>query len=157
MAKKKKAKKRNPGKKPKHKKPRRRRNPPDTFMGRAGRLLGGAAVALAAGTAVLYGQGKILPGQNTSLYGVPAVGFLAGVALAKKMPTVGVGLALGSIAGPFAIPIASKILAGSTPSASTPALKAVELAAVEMGRYGRLLQADTAYAMSAVEMLSRAY
>lgn len=142
----------------KKKKSGRRRNPPQTFMGALGHILGAAAVGLVAGGAVLYGQQKIAPGSAASLYGVPAVGVLVGAAVAKKAPTIGVGLALGSILGPFTIPVASKVLGAASSStttstaAQTAALAAVQLGAVTMGQARRLLKPDTLYDVSAVEM-----
>lgn len=135
---------------------RRRRNPGDTFMSRAGRLLGGAAVAVATGVAVTYVQAKWMPGNPLTLYGVPAAGFLAGVALAKKAPTFGVGMALGS-ASPFVLPLGSRLLAAGTPTANASrTTAAVELGAVEMGNYDYLLQRPTRFQQS-VEARARAY
>lgn len=122
--------------------PRRRRRNPD-FTQRLVSLLGGAGVALGTGVLVTLGAGKIMPGSNVTLYGIPAAAFLAGVALSGKMPTIGAGMALGAV-GPFTIPLASRLLSATQPSATTTAtatakgLRAVEmrgLGAVEMGDY----------------------
>jgi hypothetical protein len=96
---------------------RRRRNPAGGFGDRLIKLGLGAAVAVGTGVAVTYGMGKIMPGTKTSLYGVPAVAFVAGVAMAKSMPTLGTGIALGAFT-PFALPLASKMLSAGIPSAN---------------------------------------
>jgi hypothetical protein len=101
---------------------RRRRRNPGSFSEKAGQLavLGAAAVATA--VIVTIGTAKIYPGKPLSLYGIPAVAFLAGVALSKSSPKLGVGIAAGAFA-PFALPLASKVLTATTP-ASTPAVAA---------------------------------
>lgn len=101
---------------------RRRRNPGNTFGDRFGKLAGLALVTLASGAAVLVAQSRIQPGTALSEYGIPVVGFVAGVALAKKMPTLGTGIAAGSAAAPFVLPLGSKIagmLPAATPAATT--------------------------------------
>ncbi len=107
----------NPGRK--HKGTRRRRNPSNGFGDRAMMLAGGALAALAAGAGVLVGMSKIQPGQPISTYGIPAVGFLLGAAVAKSHPVLGAGVALGSVAAPFALPLTSKLLAATTPATTT--------------------------------------
>lgn len=127
-------------KNPSHKKGgrgRRRRNP-STFWERAGKLAAGAAVAVGTGVLVTYAQSKIMPGQAVTLYGIPALAFLAGVGIARTMPTLGVGMALGSFAG-FATPLTSKLLAATTPTATTTAAisaaRAVRMMHAARGRY----------------------
>ena len=140
-------------KKPAH---RRRRRNPGTFAERAGKIAGVAAVALATGALVYVGTSKIMPGTNTSLYGIPIATFLVGAAAARTMPTLGVGMAIGSVA-PFALPVANKIAAMTAPATpTTPAATAAGIArsmrnmrAVSMGRMG-------AIDMGAVDM-GRAY
>jgi hypothetical protein len=131
--------------------PRRRRRNPSTFLDRVGRLAGVAAIGLGTAAAVTIGQAKIMPGNAATLYGIPAATFLVGAAAYRTMPTLGAGLAIGSVA-PFALPIASKALALTTPS--TPAATAAGIArsmrnmrAVSMGR-GRMGAID----MGAVDM-----
>src|SRR4051812_20142283 len=77
----------------------KRRNPSPRsggFMNSALKLAGVAAVTVVAGIGVTYAMSKIQPGTPISTYGVPAAAFVGGVLLAKKMPTLGAGLALGS-------------------------------------------------------------
>ena len=126
----------NPSKK-KGSRGRRRRNP-STFWERAGKLAAGAAVAVGTGVLVTYAQSKIMPGQAITLYGLPALAFLAGVGIARTMPTLGVGMALGSFAG-FATPLTSKLLAATTPTTptttTTAAIRAVHALRSARGRY----------------------
>jgi hypothetical protein len=131
----------NPARNPRRSKgrrPSRRRRNPETFVGNLTHLAGAALVGLAAGTLVLYGQAHLVkpgaPPNPAILYGVPAVGLLVGAALAKKAPTIGAGIALGSIVGPFAIPVATKLMTmgkGATP-AQAAALAAVHMGAVDL-------------------------
>lgn len=125
---------------------RRRRNPGSGgFLSRAGHLAGGALVALATGVLVTVATGKASAGGNLALYGIPAGTFVAGAALSKMAPTIGTGVALGAFA-PFALPVASHILAGDTPTASLSPVMAKtaaglgraarEMRAVTMGRRG---------------------
>lgn len=147
---------------PKNKPPRRRRRNPGTFAERAGKLAAGAAVAVATAVGTTFATAKIMPGSKVALYGIPGLIFLAGVGIARTMPTLGVGMALGSFA-PFALPLSTQLLAAASPSAtpaSTPAataagisrayrnmravsmsgdgrgwgMRAVDLGAVDMGR-----------------------
>ena len=105
-------------------KSRRRRRNPGTFAERAGKLAGGAAVAVLSAIGVTFGTAKIMPGSKLSLYGIPGLVFLAGVGIARTMPTLGVGMALGAFA-PFALPLTSKLLTATTPAApSSPAVTA---------------------------------
>lgn len=137
-----------PGRRP------RRRNP-DTFASRAGKLAGVAAVALATGAFVYVATSKISPGSNVALYGIPIATGLIGVAAARTMPTLGVGMAVGSVA-PFALPIATKVAGMLTPATpATPAATAAGIArsmrnmrAVSMGRMGAIDMGavDMAYA-----------
>lgn len=106
-------------KNPSKKGTRRRRNPRGGFGDRAMSLAGGALAGLAAGALVLVGMSKFQPGQPISTYGVPAVGLLAGAGIAKSHPILGAGIAIGSVAAPFALPVTSKILAATTPSTTT--------------------------------------
>lgn len=128
---------------------RRRRNP-GTVMDRAVKLLGGAAVALATGVAVTVATAKIDPGNPLSLYGIPAATFGLGAAVAGKHPTVGVGMALGSLS-PFVIPVSSKVLTAGIPSANAnqtaaglgwamrrmrgARMGAIDMGAIDMGNY----------------------
>lgn len=121
---------------------RRRRRNPGTYAERAGKLAAGAAVAVGTAVLVTYGTAKVMPGSNVSLYGIPAATFLVGAAVARTMPTLGVGMALGSFA-PFALPLTSKLLTATAPSA--PAATAAGIArsmrnmrAVSMGRMGAI-------------------
>ncbi len=141
---------------------RRRRRNPGTFAERAGQLAAGAVIALGTAVGTTYAQSKIMPGQTTSLYGIPALVFLAGVGIARTMPMLGVSMALGAFA-PFSVALTSKLLTATTPATpttpSTPAataagisrayramraidmgrgrgMRAVDLGAVDMGRYG---------------------
>jgi hypothetical protein len=126
--------------KPRHH--RRRRNP-ETFAQRAGKLAFGAVIAVGTGVGVTYAASKIMPGSNVSMYGIPALTFLAGVGIARTMPTLGVGMALGSFA-PFVVPVTTKLLTATqpaTPAATTAAAGAAGIArayrrmnAVHMGR-----------------------
>lgn len=139
---------------------RRRRNPGGgTFMSRAGHLAGGALVALATGILVTVATGKISPGSNVSLYGIPLATFVGGVAIAGKAPTIGTGMALGAF-GPFALPAASHILAGGSPS-MTPVMArtaaglgraARQMRAVSMGRSEPSDRNLDAVSMGAVSM-----
>lgn len=135
---------------------RRRRSNPSGFMERAGRLLGLGAVAVATGVGVTYAASKIMPGTNTSLYGIPILTFLAGVAISTKMPTLGVGIAAGA-ATPFVVPLTTKLMTATAPATpSTPAattagiarayrsmraidmghrMGAIDMGAIDMGRY----------------------
>jgi hypothetical protein len=143
---------------------RRRRNPGNMFVERAGRLAAGAAVAVATAIGVTYGAAKIMPGTKTSLYGIPALAFLAGAAIARTMPILGGGIALGAFA-PFALPLSTKLLGATTPTtttpASTPAVAASGIArayrnmrAIDMGRgRGSMRAVD----LGAVDMGSYAY
>jgi hypothetical protein len=147
----------NPG----HKKPRRgRRRNPGTFLSNLGNLSLGAGVALLAGVGVLAAQSRISPGSPASLYGAPAAALLLGAVVAKKAPTIGAGIAIGGIVGPFALPVATKMLGAPASSpAQAAALAAVQLGAITMGDYEDLLQPDTMYDVGAVQMGShrRAY
>jgi hypothetical protein len=133
---------------------RRRRRNPSGFMERAGRLLGLAAVAVGTGVGVTWAASKVMPGSNTSLYGIPILTFLAGAAISQKMPTLGVGIAAGS-AAPFVMPLATKLLTATAPSspATTAAgisrayrsmraidmgggrMGAIDMGAIDMGRH----------------------
>lgn len=109
---------------------RRRRNPAaGGFVDRLTHLAGGALAAVGTGVLVIYGQSKLQPApvagattpatpSNLVLYGVPLAAFLAGTALAGKIPTLGAGVALGAFS-PFALPLASKMLAASTATTAT--------------------------------------
>jgi hypothetical protein len=129
-------KKRSHGKRPKKKNPGRRspRRNPAGFGDRAMRLLGGAAVVLGTGIGVTYAMAKIAPGTNGSMYGIPAATFVVGAALAKKMPVLGAGMALGA-ATPFAVPLASRVLAMGQDSGTQAR------AAAGLGRMLRAVQA----------------
>jgi len=131
---------------------RRRRNPPDTLMSRVLKIGALAGVALLSGVVTVYGQAKIKPGTAPSLYGVPAAMALGGVLLMPHSPTIGTGMAIGALAGPFTLPLASRALtpSTSTSSATTAAAAAVaglddgSIAAVEMGdEFYHALQAVT--------------
>ena len=123
--------------------PRRRRNPREGFGDRALKLALGAGIALGTGALVMVGMSKLAPTYpNVAEYGVPAGGFLAGALLYKSHPTLGAGVALGSVAAPFALPLGSKLLAATqqqtTPATTTTtaagigrAMRAVQLAAVQ--------------------------
>ena len=141
---------RRPRKNPVH---RRRRRNPETFAQRAGKLAAVGAVALGTGALVYVASSKIAPGSPWSLYGIPAATALVGVAAARTMPTLGVGMAIGSLS-PFALPIASKIAALTAPSSPSQTAAGIarsmrNMRAVSMGRMG-------AIDMGAVDM-SRAY
>jgi len=122
---------------------RRRRNPSSDFGTRLGRLALGATVAVGTAVGVTFLTGKIAPGNPLSLYGIPAATFVAGAAIAKKMPLLGAGMALGAPA-PFALPLATKLLLATEPAtpATTSAgiarayrrMGAVHMGAVHMGR-----------------------
>ena len=105
---------------PKKTKHRRRRNPSGDFASRLGKLATITGVAVASAVGVYFGQAKIAPGNPMSLYGIPAGVFLLGVGIARKMPTIGAGLAIGAPA-PFALPLASKLLAATNPTPATTA------------------------------------
>jgi hypothetical protein len=117
---------------------RRRRNPRSGFGDNAMKMGGVALAALAGGALVLVGMSKIMPGQAISTYGVPAAGLLIGAALYKSHPEIGAGVAAGSIAGAFALPLASKTLtmlpASTTPAAQPAATTAAGISAA-MRRY----------------------
>lgn len=135
--------KKNPGKHP-----RRRRRNPATFMGSLGTLLGAGAVALVTGAAVLAAQSKwAQPSVNAStgastpnnvaLYGIPAAGVVLAALIAKKAPTIAAGMATGAVAGPFALPLFSKVSSAATPApAQTAAATHAALSAVELGALG---------------------
>jgi hypothetical protein len=131
---------------------RRRRNPRGGGFGdRAVKLAGGAAIALIAGAGVLVGMSKLAPTYpNVAEYGVPLAGFALGAALYKSHPTIGAGLALGSVAAPFALPLGSKILNATNPAPASTTTTAAGIAAVmrQMGAVQR--------PMGAVQM-GRAY
>jgi hypothetical protein len=135
---------------------RRRRNP-ETFAQRAGKLAFGAVAALGTGVVVIYAASKIMPGQAISEYGIPALVFLAGVGIARTMPTLGVGMALGSFS-PFVLPVASKVVSAltpATPAATTAAAQAAGIARAyrgmrALGRGG--MHAVDWRGMSAVDM-----
>lgn len=120
---------------------RRRRNPREGFGDRAMKLAGGAIVALATGSLVVFGMGKLSATHpNIAEYGLPAAGFLTGVALYKTHPTLGAGMALGA-AAPFALPLGGKLLV-ATQQTTTPAttaagigraIRAAQMGAVQMG------------------------
>jgi hypothetical protein len=128
---------------------RRRRRNPEGFADRAMKLAGGAIVALGTGALVMVGMSKLAPTYpNVAEYGLPAAGFLAGALVYKSHPTLGAGVALGSVAAPFALPLGSKILS-ATSSTTTPtatpattaagigrAMRAVQLGAVQQQRLG---------------------
>lgn len=133
---------------------RHRRRNPGTFMERAGKLAGGALLAVGTGVGVTYAMTKLAPmiGSPAAEYGVPLVTFGIGVAVARTMPTLGVGMALGSFA-PFVIPVTGKLLSATAPS--TPSATAAGIArrlrqmrAVSIGRMG-------AIDMGAVDMAYR--
>ena len=152
----------NPSKKGGHR--RRRRNPAEGFGDRAMKLAGGTLAALGAGTLVLIGISKIQPGQPISTYGIPALGFVAGAAIAKSHPMLGGGIALGSVAAPFTLPIASKLLATMQPASSTtttmttPASTAAATTQGIATAYRRRMMGMGAVHMGAVHMgRSRAY
>jgi hypothetical protein len=118
---------------------RRRRNPGNDFMSRAGRVLGVGLVALGTGALVLVGQSRFEPGTALSQYGIPVAGAVVGVALAKKMPTLGIGMAIGSVAAPFTLPLASKVnsmLPAPAATATTSGLAAVQLRGALAQRLG---------------------
>lgn len=114
-------------------------------MERAGRLLGLAAVGVATGVGVTWGASKLMPGSNVSLYGIPILTFLAGVAISTKMPTLGVGIAAGA-ASPFVVPVTTKLLAATAPS--TPATTAAGIARA----YRSMRAIDMGRRMSAIDM-----
>jgi len=118
--------------------PRRRRRNPETFAQRGGKLLAGAVVAVGTGVLVTYAASKIMPGSAVSMYGVPALAFLAGVGIARTMPTLGVGMALGA-ASPFVLPVATKLLTATQPA--TPAATTAALHAAGMARAYRTMRA----------------
>jgi hypothetical protein len=131
---------------------RRRRNPSGGFGDRAVKLAGGAAIALIAGAGVLVGMSKLAPTYpNVAEYGVPLAGFALGAALYKSHPTIGAGLALGSVAAPFALPLGSKILNATNPAPASTTTTAAGIAAVM-----RQMGAVQARPMGAVQM-GRAY
>jgi hypothetical protein len=105
---------------PKNPKRRARRNPAGGFGDRAMKLLGGAAVVVATGIGVTYAMSKLDPGSNVSTYGIPLVTFGVGAALARKMPVLGGGMALGA-ATPFVLPLTSRVLALGQPTPATTA------------------------------------
>jgi len=115
---------------------RRRRRNPETFAQRAGKLAAGAVVAVGTGVLVTYAASKIQPGTAISMYGIPALAFLAGVGIARTMPTLGVGMALGA-ASPFVIPVATKLLSATQP-ATTPTTAAALHAAGIARAYRRM-------------------
>ena len=115
---------------------KRRRNPEEGkagLMTRVGHLLGAAAVALGSATLTTVIQAKVMPGNPFSLYGAPALVFLGGAALASKYPTIGTGIALGGVVGPFALPIAARVLGGTAASKPLAGFDYDELGAVELG------------------------
>ena len=112
---------------------RRRRNPPNTFGARLGRLAAAGAVAVATGVGVYYAAGKIAPTHpQIASYGVPLAGLLLGVALARKMPVLGAGVAVGSVA-PLAVPVATKVLNPAASATSSLGRAARRMAAIDMG------------------------
>lgn len=134
------------------------------FVDRLTHLAGGALVAVGTGVLVTYGQSKLQPATTTPgspsnlvLYGVPLAAFLAGTALAGKMPTLGAGVALGAFS-PFALPLASKMLAAST--ATTTTTQPAAATAAGLGRAFRSMRAVSMgsaggydpYDMGAVDM-----
>lgn len=134
--------------------PRRRRRNPEGFGDRAMKLAGGAVVALATGALVLVGMSKLAPTHpNVAEYGVPAAGFLLGAGIYKTHPTLGAGMALGSVAAPFALPLGSKLLAATTPASSSTTAAGI----------GRALRAAQYFPMGAVQrpmgavQMARAY
>jgi len=130
---------------------RRRRNPPNDFLGRVGRLAGGAAVAVATAVGVTYATSKVMPGSNVSLYGIPALAFLAGAAMSKSMPILGTGIALGAPA-PFALPLATKLLALTPATSTTPAATTTQTPAQTTSGIGRAYRRMRAVDMGAVDM-----
>jgi hypothetical protein len=132
---------------------RRRRNPREGFADRAMKLALGAGIALGTGALTLVGMSKLAPTYpNVAEYGVPAAGFVAGALLYKSHPTFGAGVALGSVAAPFALPLGSKLLNAINPTPATTTTTAAgigrALRAVQMGSVQR--------PMGAVQM-GRAY
>ena len=133
----------------KHHHARRRRNPSNTFGSRLGKLAIGAAAVVASGVLTTFAMSKIQPGTALSMYGVPVVVGLAGVAMAGKMPMLGGGLALGA-ATPYVLPLASRAIAATQPTPATTAgalaaayrrnalpMGAVNMGAVNMGAVSR--------------------
>lgn len=98
----------------------------------------GALIAVGTGVGVTYAASKIMPGSNVSMYGVPALTFLAGVGIARTMPTLGVGMALGSFA-PFVVPVTTKLLTATTPA--TPAATSAAAGAAGIARAYRRMNA----------------
>jgi hypothetical protein len=119
---------------------RRRRNPSGTFMSRLGMLAGGAVVALGTGILVTVATGKAAAGGNLSLYGIPAATFIGGVAISKAAPTIGTGIALGAF-GPFALPVASHVMAGSSATGGGGLSPAMARTAAALGRSVRRMSA----------------
>lgn len=136
---------RNPSRKGKGRHPRRRRNPSGDFGSRLGRLALGATVAVGSAVAVTYLTSKIAPGQAASLYGIPIAVFVGGVALARKFPLVGAGIAIGAPA-PFAIPLAARLLT------ATPSANAAQTAAGISRAYRTMRAVDVGRGMNAVSM-----
>ena len=133
---------------------RRRRNPPNDFLSRVGRLAGGAAVAVGTAVGVTYATSKIMPGSNVSLYGIPALAFLAGAAMSKSMPILGTGVALGAPA-PFALPLATKLLAltpATSTTTSTTTASTTQPATATTNGIGRAYRRMRAVDMGAVDM-----
>lgn len=140
------AKRRNPSN-PRRTHHRRRRNPRGDFSDRALKL-GGAAIAAVAGGVLSYvAMSKLAQYGAVAEYGVPAVLFGTGVAVAKSHPLVGGGLALGA-AAPFVAPLASKAIAAIEPPKPAPATTA---------GIARAARAMRAVQMRSVQMAGRIY
>lgn len=134
---------------------RRRRRNPDTFMSRLMSLGAVAGVAVLSGVVVTVVQAKVKPGSALSLYGAPVAMAVGGALLAKHAPTIGAGMVAGSFS-PFVLPVASRALTGSSPTAGAAQTAAAAVAgledieAVEMG--DEFYHALNAVTMGAVEM-----
>jgi hypothetical protein len=131
----------NPARRGKGSTRRRRRSNPGSFSEKMGQLAMLGAAAVATSIVVTVATAKIYPGKPLSLYGIPALVFLGGVAVSRSMPKLGVGIAAGAFA-PFALPLASKALTAMAPAApAAPAVAAAgigrsmrQMSAVHMGR-----------------------
>lgn len=135
---------------------RRRRNPAEGFGDRAMKLAGGALIALGTGALVMVGMSKLAPTYpNVAEYGIPAGGFLAGALLYKSHPTLGAGMALGSVAAPFALPLGSKILAATSTTTTTPATTTTTAAGI--GRAMRAVQMGAVQRPMGAVQMGRAY
>lgn len=111
---------------------RRRHNP--SFMSRLGHVLLVGGVAVAAGVGTLYASQKLSATHpNLAMYGVPAAGALVGAGVAAKWPTVGIGIAAGSVAAPLSVTVATRLLTPSATSGLASAARRARLRAVHMG------------------------